>query len=81
MPQECPAPHYIVGYASTLDMSERLASKWWAIEDLNLGPLACEASALTTELIARASVDVKVLPAPFGAAVPALATTGFEPVT
>ncbi len=25
---------------------------WWAIEDLNLGPLACEASALTAELIA-----------------------------
>src|SRR5665811_90018 len=29
--------------------------KWWAIKDLNLGPLACEASALTTELIARKS--------------------------
>ena len=29
--------------------------KWWAIKDLNLGPLACEASALTTELIARTS--------------------------
>ena len=29
--------------------------RWWAIEDLNLGPLACEASALTTELIARLS--------------------------
>jgi hypothetical protein len=26
---------------------------WWAIKDLNLGPLACEASALTTELIAH----------------------------
>ena len=26
--------------------------KWWAVEDLNLGPLACEASALTAELIA-----------------------------
>ena len=25
---------------------------WWAVEDLNLGPLACEASALTTELTA-----------------------------
>ncbi len=24
---------------------------WWAIEDSNLGPLACEASALTAELI------------------------------
>ena len=27
--------------------------RWWAVEDLNLGPLACEASALTTELIAQ----------------------------
>src|ERR1700686_2789739 len=27
--------------------------EWWAIKDLNLGPLACEASALTTELIAH----------------------------
>ncbi len=25
---------------------------WWAVEDLNLGPLACEASALTAELTA-----------------------------
>jgi hypothetical protein len=29
-------------------------SGWWAIKDLNLGPLPCEGSALTTELIARA---------------------------
>jgi MoxR-like ATPase len=28
-------------------------SGWWAIKDLNLGPLPCEGSALTTELIAR----------------------------
>src|SRR6202140_1690539 len=27
--------------------------EWWAIKDLNLGPLACEASALTTELVAH----------------------------
>jgi hypothetical protein len=27
--------------------------RWWAIKDLNLGPLPCEGSALTTELIAR----------------------------
>ena len=27
---------------------------WWAVEDLNLGPLACEASALTAELTAPA---------------------------
>ncbi len=53
----------------------------WAIEDLNLGPLACEARALTTELIARAGVDVKVRPGSYGAAVSGLATTGFEPVT
>ena len=31
---------------------------WWAIKDLNLGPLACEASALTTELIARKATFV-----------------------
>src|SRR5580704_18569601 len=28
--------------------------KWWATKDLNLGPLPCEGSALTTELVARA---------------------------
>ena len=28
---------------------------WWAIKDLNLGPLPCEGSALTTELIARSA--------------------------
>ena len=27
--------------------------KWWATKDLNLGPLPCEGSALTTELVAR----------------------------
>ncbi len=26
--------------------------RWWAVQDLNLSPLACEASALTTELTA-----------------------------
>ena len=31
----------------------RQESGWWAIKDLNLGPLPCEGSALTTELIAR----------------------------
>src|ERR1700686_1695667 len=30
-----------------------MREEWWAIKDLNLGPLACEASALTTELIAH----------------------------
>src|ERR1700730_1903419 len=29
-----------------------MRGEWWAIKDLNLGHLACEASALTTELIA-----------------------------
>jgi hypothetical protein len=32
---------------------------WWAIKDLNLGPLPCEGSALTTELIARFCNSVK----------------------
>ena len=32
---------------------------WWAIEDLNLGPLACEASALTTELTAPSNYMTK----------------------
>src|SRR5271167_4972865 len=30
---------------------------WWAIKDLNLGPLPCEGSALTTELIAQKGMD------------------------
>ena len=34
------------------------AQLWWAVEDLNLGPLACEASALTTELTARLGVHI-----------------------
>src|SRR5258708_13881746 len=33
-------------------MMGELVRAWWAIKDLNLGPLACEASALTSELIA-----------------------------
>ena len=32
---------------------------WWAVEDLNLGPLACEASALTTELTAPSNYMTK----------------------
>ena len=35
------------------DTAIRTVTIWWAIEDLNLGPLACEASALTTELTAQ----------------------------
>jgi hypothetical protein len=27
--------------------------EWWATKDLNLGPLPCEGSALTTELVAH----------------------------
>ena len=38
---------------------------WWAIKDLNLGPLACEASALTTELIAH-EPDIPVAGLIFG---------------
>ena len=29
--------------------------EWWATKDLNLGPLPCEGSALTTELVAHAA--------------------------
>jgi hypothetical protein len=29
------------------------SEEWWATKDLNLGPLPCEGSALTTELVAR----------------------------
>src|SRR5215472_14695977 len=33
------------------------SKRWWAIKDLNLGPLPCEGSALTTELIAPAGLN------------------------
>jgi hypothetical protein len=36
-----------------IDGNMEWREEWWAIKDLNLGPLACEASALTTELIAH----------------------------
>ena len=36
-----------------------LTRMMWAIEDLNLGPLACEASALTTELTAPSNYMTK----------------------
>ena len=35
------------------DSSDPCSPEWWAVEGSNLGPLACEASALTTELTAR----------------------------
>ena len=35
---------------------------WWAVEDSNLGPPACEAGALTTELTAQAERDVNEPP-------------------
>ena len=58
---------------------------WWAIEDLNLGPLACEASALTTELIAQIgsafNCKVRVCRCGIPAVNRVVATTGFEPVT
>ena len=38
-----------MGWTSTL--VSRSNEFWWVIEDSNLGPLACEASALTAELI------------------------------
>jgi hypothetical protein len=37
--------------------------RWWAIKDLNLGPLPCEGSALTTELIARPMLKQRCLSA------------------
>jgi hypothetical protein len=39
---------------------ERFAKQkaWWATKDLNLGPLPCEGSALTTELVARSTFFV-----------------------
>ena len=69
---------------------------WWAIEDLNLGPLACEASALTTELIAlvlhslvpserlRATTQFGIYATgrrPHPFCPCGVATTGIEPVT
>ncbi len=39
--------------ASPSPLHGELQQKWWAIKDLNLGPLPCEGSALTTELIAH----------------------------
>ena len=35
------------------ESSDPCSPEWWAVEGSNLGPLACEASALTTELTAR----------------------------
>ncbi len=35
-----------------------LQQRWWAIKDLNLGPLPCGGSALTTELIAHKEIFV-----------------------
>ncbi len=66
--------------------SLRLAAPWWwAVEDLNLGPLACEASALTAELTAQAfhmptTLCLTIL-ANQNHLRPSVATTGFEPVT
>jgi Flp pilus assembly protein protease CpaA len=36
-----------------LTNSGRISKAWWATKDLNLGPLPCEGSALTTELVAH----------------------------
>jgi hypothetical protein len=38
---------------------------WWAREDLNLGPLPCQGSALTPELRALASHSDSTVPSPY----------------
>ena len=67
------------------DSSDHCSPVWWAVEGSNLGPLACEASALTTELTARL-LDVTPEPTVLNLwasdpVVPVVATTGLEPVT
>ena len=47
-----PFEHYALNEAR-LPFRHFGAIPWWAVQDLNLWPLACEASALTTELTAR----------------------------
>ena len=44
------------------DSSDSCSPEWWAVEGSNLGPLACEASALTTELTARLPALRRVRP-------------------
>ena len=71
------------------DSSDPRSPVWWAVEGSNLGPLACEASALTTELTARLLALRPVRPVstfdntPCASepVVPLVATTGLEPVT
>ena len=47
-----PFEHYALNVAR-LPFRHFGAILWWAVQDLNLWPLACEASALTTELTAQ----------------------------
>src|SRR2546427_7188176 len=39
----------------------RVSPPWWAVQDLNLRPHACEACALTTELTARTPIILRDL--------------------
>ena len=69
----------------SLDSFDPRSPIWWAVEGSNLGPLACEASALTTELTARLLALRPIRPISRLRAsdpvVPMVATTGLEPVT
>ena len=47
----CPYGHYALNVARL--PFRHFGISWWAVQDLNLWPLACEASAPTTELTAR----------------------------
>jgi hypothetical protein len=47
----CP---FAVSHHPTIGGRTEQWGEWWATKDLNLGPLPCEGSALTTELVAHA---------------------------
>ena len=65
------------------ESSDPCSPAWWAVEGSNLGPLACEASALTTELTARLLALRPIRPLSHSGRVSRslVATTGLEPVT
>jgi hypothetical protein len=58
---QLPTCHFLgTGYQITISSSPASGGRikarrgeWWATKDLNLGPLPCEGSALTTELVAQ----------------------------
>ena len=56
-----PPLRHISEASGVRDAAIRTVSTWWAIEDLNLGPLACEASALTAELTAQGQFHLTAL--------------------